>query len=459
MRAALSATASLLFALIGCGGRGGAAAPGLAVSIQPRVEPPEQTVCAFEGNFSGTLRFGDTDERVEARTADARLFASRLEVHASGGGWHLTGHSNLRTDHVLRLQQATWLGEGVAADSGQHVAVRGGEVGRVFVRPHPSALEHVQLREPVGRWLGCEAVGIAWALHDPALGALELPLAFETGDVELPFSLSAARNEEPFAEVRRHPYEEAVSSPGVFARFLERNEEWTRVAVARFGADAEEGGAILVGWVEASRLGHYHLVHGLHTLGTDFDVDHEECTASAALTLFIEGPGGRVEAGRIDAETRFVVDGRDGSFAAVRPLGNALRLTRDRRFYVPSGTLECTTIAGTHVRHLHRVQVHATGLECGSECECSVRLATPHQEDGRCQARLWCGDELVFGDWSMGQFDCHVRDGHVSGADTEASDGSMGTNPRFSIDGDTITASDEAVGRLGAFTLEGRVLR
>lgn len=63
------------------------------MAIRANVDAPEDLVCAFEGSFYGTIRFGDVDERVDAGTASARLFASRLEVHASG--WHLFGHSDL----------------------------------------------------------------------------------------------------------------------------------------------------------------------------------------------------------------------------------------------------------------------------------------------------------------------------------------------------------------------------
>ena len=143
------ARASLLLALVACSG-----APTRtqqAVDIRANVDAFEE-VCSFEGSFHGTLRFGGVDERVDAAAADARLFSSHLDVHVSGAGWHLYGRSNLQTDHVLRLQEATWFGEGVAVDRGQHVDVRGGETGRVFVRPHPSALANVVLRRPVGRW-------------------------------------------------------------------------------------------------------------------------------------------------------------------------------------------------------------------------------------------------------------------------------------------------------------------
>ena len=447
----------VVFALLGLAACGGTSAPTQRpVEILAGVDVPEEVVCSFEGSFRGTLRFGDVDEKVEAQTAEARLFSSRLEVHASGAGWHLYGHSNLSADHVLRLQEAMWFGEGVAADRGQYVAVQAGETGRVFVRPHPAALEGVVLRDPVGRWLGCEAVGIAWALNDPGLDALELPRALETTDIELPFSLSYLASDDPFVEVRRHSYETGVSSPGAFAQVRERDGGQVRVSVSRYGA--EEVAAILVGWVDESRLGTHFSVNGLHFMGSDFPVDHEVCEAPSTLPLFVEGPGGRVEAGRVDAGARLIVDEREESWAVVRPLGNELRLTRDRRFFVPSATLECTAVPGTHVRQLHRVHVNANGLACGRQCECSLRLATPHEAAGRCQARLWCGDELVFGDWSMGEFDCQLQDGRVIGADTEPSDGRMG-DPRFSVDGDTITASDEAVGRLGAFHLEGRIVR
>ncbi|MFT5357078.1 MAG: hypothetical protein ACI9KE_004308 [Polyangiales bacterium] len=448
---------SLLLVLVACGG-----APVQSAQVAPAVTvranltpPPPAPVCEFEGSWSGTLRFEDVALRVSSRTADARLFSSRLEAHVSGNGWHLRGYTNLGQDHVLRSQQAAWLGEGVAVDRGLHVSVSEAHEGRVLVSPHPLAIEHVVFTEPPGRWFGCEAVGLADQAHDETLEALQLPEVTETLRIDFPFSLTHVAGGAAFAEVRGNAFEQANPSQNVIARILERQGDWARIRVARYGGGSN---VILVGWVEAGRLVGALGGGGVGIGGLGSSLHHEVCVTPRA-TLYIEGEGQRIEAGEVDAGTRLRVDQRHGEWARVRPLGEGLTLSYEHHFYVPSAGLECSPRSGTHLRETHRVQVNATGLTCGAQCECELQLTRPHQGRGRCQARLQCGAQVVFGDDSSnGYFACSVQEGRTTGADDEPSRASNG-DPRFSLDGDVLTASDEAVGRLGVFRLEGGFIR
>ena len=220
---------------------------------------------------------------------------------------------------------------------------------------------------------------------------------------------------------------------------------------------------MLVGWVDAALLGRSGGRDGaLSMFGTDNrDLQREECHASQELPLYIVGTLGRVRAGRLDAGTTFRVDERDGDWALVGPIGHdeGLLFLSVPRFVVPSADLQCTTHRGTRVRETFRAEVSATGLACGAACECELRLTRPHEGQGTCHVWLQCGDQIVLGEHrAHGEYECAVQGGRAAGADLEGSTDAWRGDPRFSLDGDTFTASDESVGRLGAFTLEGRIL-
>ncbi len=243
------------------------------------------------------------------------------------------------------------------------------------------------------------------------------------------------------------------------AEVLERQGEWARVRVSRYG---DGGAVILVGWLLGSRLLSGVSGGGLGSLSGGFtpeDLDREECETTSTLPIYVEGEGRRVLAGEVDAGAQLRVDARDGDWAQVRPLGHDLTVAERARFVVQSAGLHCSLRRGTHLQETHRVQVNADGLSCGAVCECELRLARPREGEGNCHARLQCGSEVLFGgETYSGQFVCNVVDGRVTGADPQPSLSASEGDPRFSFAGDTLTASDEVVGRLGAFRLEGRIL-
>ena len=430
------------------------------VSVRSDVSAPREPLCEFEGQWWGRLRFDGADVTVISMTADARLFESGLEAHVSGDGWHLYGHTVLSEDHVLRMWQDTWLSEGVAVESGSYVAVNEATTGSVLVSPEPSAVEHIRFAEDPGGWLECGALTLE---EDPeGIEPLELPEASEWSYMSAPFSLSHTPSGPPFADVLRDEFEQARSSLTVVVGILERRGSSARIRVLRHG---EESTVVLVGWVDAVLLGPNGGQDGvLYMFGADNrDLEREECHASEELPLYIVGALGRVRAGRLDAGTTFRVDERDGDWALVGPIDDVheeLLFLSVPRFVVPSADLQCTTHRGTRVRKTFRTEVSATGLACGAACECELRLTRPHEDQGTCHVWLECGDQIVLGEHrAHGEFDCAVQGGRAAGADLDGSTDAWRGDPRFSIDGDTFTASDEAVGRLGAFRLEGRILR
>lgn len=446
---------SLLLVLIACGGAVQPAATPIAVQSTAVAAP--RAFCDFEGPWSGTLRFEGADTYVSSSTATAQLFATTLEAHVYGGGWHLLGHANLSEDHVLRLQRSTWLAEGVAVEAGHHVSIAESEAGRVHMRPHPSAIENITFTETPGRWLGCDAVGL---LEQPSdLEVLMLPVSSETSRIAFPVAISHLPGGAPFAEVRAES--EEASTRTLRVDILERRGDAVRVRFKRYGGGSH---MLLVGWIGADRLGQNQNGNSMISGGRMTDVDREECEAPISLPLFVEGSvdaeAGRGEAGHVDAGTRMTVLERDEQWAEVQPIGRDIRLGQDRRFFVPSPELQCTTRHGTHARTTQRVQIQATGLTCGSECECELRLTSPHDGRGTCQARLQCGAQVLFGDRaSNGYFTCNTQEGRVSGADTAPTAAGPRGDPRFGLDGDVVSASDDEGGRLGVFHLEGRIIR
>lgn len=450
---------TLLLLTLACGGTMPTATTPAAVQSPAAMAP--QPVCRFEGSWSGPLHFESADAYVSSSTAEAELFPpSTLDARVSGGGWHVHGSADASESAILRLQEATWLGQGVAVSRGLHVAVSEAGVSdagaEVLVRPLAAAMENMSFTEAPGRTLGCESVGL---LDQPSdLEALQLPEPSGASQISYPFALSHLPGGAAFVEVRA---EEAGEPPAVTTmrvEILERREDAARVRVKRFGGGSH---VILVGWIAAGRLGAEGNAGLMGILGSmSTNLDHEECEAPTPLSLFVEGEASRSEAGIIDAGTRMRVVERDAEWAEVRPLGNDITLASNRRFFVPNTGLQCTTRRGTHLRETHRVRVRATGLSCGAECECELRLMRLHDGRGTCQARLQCGTQVVFGDrTSNGFFMCNTQDGHVSGADTSPSSAGERGDPRFGLDGDEVSASDDEGGRLGVFSLEGRIIR
>ncbi|MFK8004221.1 MAG: hypothetical protein AB8H86_31940 [Polyangiales bacterium] len=448
---------TLLLLTLACGGTLPRATTPAAVQPSARAPRP---VCEFEGEWSGTLHFEGADTYVSSATATVQLFPpNALDARVSGGGWHLHGRADSE-DAVLRLQETTWLGQGVAVSSGLHVAVSEAGVseagGEVRVRPLAAAMESISFAEAPGRTLGCESVGL---LSQPSdLEALQLPEPSGATQIAYPFALSHLPGGAAFVEVRARDIGEEPPATTMRAEILQRRDDAARVRVKRFGDGSH---VILVGWIDAERLdaeGSAGMSSIFGSMATN--VDHEECEAPTPRSLFVEGEAGRSEVGSIDAGTRMRVTARDAEWAEVRPLGDDISLATNRRFFVPNTGLQCTTRRGTHLRETHRVQVRATGLSCGAECECELQLTRLHEGRGTCQARLECGTQVLFGDRSTnGFFMCNTQQGHVSGADTSPSSAGERGDPRFGLEGDAVSASDDEGGRLGVFSLEGRIIR
>jgi hypothetical protein len=446
----------LLLLLAACGG----VAPHPAASRVTENRETAQSLCEFRGEWYGSARFDAVETSVSSGDASARLLPARLDLQMSSGGWHLDGHVNL-DEGALGFRNASWIGEGVAVERGRPLVITHAEAGRVRVEVPPAFLEHMTFAQPPASWFGCDALDLPDRYVETNFEGLNLPVSPEQLNLRPPFALSHDPAGAPFVEVRRTPLEESDPSRTAHAHVLERGDGRVRIRVDRYSLGSS---VTLVGWVDAALLTVPEPESGDRLIGnlsgTSWrDFDHESCESASALPLHVEVANERVVAGRVDAGTPLSVEERDEHWALVRFPNSELRLPRGNHVYVPSESLRCTPARGTHLRETHRVQVSAVGLECGTECDCELRLARKHEGQGSCQARLQCGDEVVYND---GYFPCSVEGGHVSGADLASTEGPEQEpgdgDPRFRIDGQVLSASDEAGGRLGAFRLEGRIL-
>lgn len=104
--------------------------------------------------------------------------------------------------------------------------------------------------------------------------------------------------------------------------------------------------------------------------------------------------------------------------------------------------------AGARARGVVVEQVDGLpGVAVGSTCDAWLWPDTP----GRCKARLDCGDLLLYG-LEGGVFDC-ADESSGGEARTSAQDG----DPSFSLAAGRLELRDDASGRLGAFTLVGKL--
>ena len=330
-----------LLVLAACGGA--SVVPAAPVEVQSDVTPAPVPVCSFSGGWSSTLRFTGNHLFVTAPRATTELFPGRLDVELSGGGWHLRGHADLERDHPLRLQRTQWLGEGVAVDQGLHVRVDEANAGRVHVLPHPATLEGTDLQLS-GQWLPCTAVGLTEQHRGSAHALLSLPYGEPNMlRIGFPYSLSHAPGGAPFVHIQGTAEELASPSATHQLTILERQGDYARVLARRYGAGSD---VILVGWVEASRLGAVGGPGGVGLRSVRRNLDHELCESTETLPLFVGGQdageeGAREEVGHIEPGTLFRVDERNEDWAQVSPLPHSITVSGNARLFVP-GLATCT---------------------------------------------------------------------------------------------------------------------
>ena len=432
------------------------------------VTPPPH--CSFPGpGRVGRLEVDGENVIAWGTVREGTLRGERLDLHLESEGWHVLGALDAWETPVLRLRQTMWLAEGVFAQGGFLVRVRGGEQG-VDVRLTGALADRLSFVESPQRRVGCAAIG--WESDGAAAQTPpDLPIGedLESAVIERDrFALAHAPGGEPF--VRYSPdHPRGVFRETVGVTVLERRGEHVRVLAIVW---AEGTSAHLVGWIEAAALeapnGGLGLMGGLGSLAMTFD--HHVCRAEESLELGAVVGARTLSLGYVDAGAALdVVPGVDLS---TPPTDGRIRVTPPRGLHLAEGVhpfvLQTARLAfeleeGSAERRSYGLEVtRSEGLGCeGAGCSCQLELFR-YRNVPRCRAELRCGERALFGAQPFnGFFDCDADvTGEVRGTDDEPSDADGG-DARFSLDtaAGTVSASDDEHAREGAFVLEARIRR